>query len=199
MTIEERVKKLEGELTAAKRRNRWMLGGAALLLLGCLTIAATPGDQKIIRAQQFIVVNDQGRECAMLGVSQDLPYLGMFDANDKCRIVLNVSPVGPELHILDENNKNRVILGMGTNGPALCMLDAKDKTRVVLNVSPPVGPQLTLSDENSPRASLFVDKDGPRLALLDTNHKPRAILGLGKDRPVLVLSDENGKTIWQAP
>ena len=59
------------------------------MILGCLTIAVTPGDgdKQTIRAKAFIVVDDQGRECAKLQVDKDGPKLGLVDANGKATMV----------------------------------------------------------------------------------------------------------------
>ena len=161
MTIEERVEKLEREstetkadLTTAKRRNRWMLGGAALLILSCLTIAATPGDKQIIRAQQVIVVDDLGRECAMLGVNKDV---AAFGANQD----------GPRLKMYDESGKERAEMGVNKDGPGLAIYDELGTARAALGVNRN-GSMLGLADElGTTRAALGVNKDGPMLSVAD--------------------------------
>ena len=79
MTTEERLGKLERELAAAQRRNRWMLGGISLLILGCLTIAATPGGNRTIRAKEFILEDANGKTRASLNMLENLPRLCLAD------------------------------------------------------------------------------------------------------------------------
>ena len=90
MTTEERLEKIEQELketkaglTASKRLNRWMLGSGALLILGCLTIAATPGNYRTIRANTFILEDANGKTRAAMAALKDGPWLGILDANEK--------------------------------------------------------------------------------------------------------------------
>ena len=61
MTTEERLERLERQLKASKRRNRWVMGSGALLLIGCLTIAATPGNNRVIRASRFVLEDENGK------------------------------------------------------------------------------------------------------------------------------------------
>ena len=79
MTTEERLKKLERDLAATQRRNRWMLGGISLLILGCLTIAATPGGNRTIRAKEFILEDANGKTRASLNMLENLPRLCLAD------------------------------------------------------------------------------------------------------------------------
>ena len=105
MTTEERLEIVEQELAVAKRRICWMLGGGALLILGCLTIAATPGNNRTIRANRFIVEDANGRARAMMSVDKDESALTMRDANGKLRVMMNVDKIGPGLVMLDANGK----------------------------------------------------------------------------------------------
>jgi len=110
MTTEERLENLERELkktkaglTASKRRNRWMLGGVALLILGCLAIAATPGNNRTIRANTFILEDANGKPRASMSMDKDGPSLVMCDANGKTRAGMSASEDGSGLVLADEN------------------------------------------------------------------------------------------------
>jgi len=109
MTIEERLEALERGLSAAKRRNKYLLIGLVLLAVAWAftsatgTVQAQAGD-KIIRAEKFELVDPQGRVRALLSVSDEIgPELGLFDENGKLRAGLIVSDKGPALDLLDEN------------------------------------------------------------------------------------------------
>ncbi|MFA5107880.1 MAG: hypothetical protein WC497_06215 [Patescibacteria group bacterium] len=152
MTTEERLEKLERELTATQRRNRWTLGCGAVLILGCLTIAATPGDNRIIRANSFILEDENGKTRASLSMGKDRggPGLAMYDENGKTRAVLDVSKNGPALNMQDENGNLRASMGVGKDGPLMVIWDGNGKGR----------------------AAMVVIKDVPELHMMDKNGKP---------------------------
>ncbi len=150
MTTEERLERLENKLAVAKRINRWILGGGILLILACLTIAATPEDNKIIRANCLI----------------------LEDANGKIRAELNVNKDGPRLAMTDANGKIRAQMAVGKNGPRLVMKDANGKTSAELTVNNN-GAMLVMKDANGKnRAEMGMYKNGPRAVIIDENGKP---------------------------
>jgi hypothetical protein len=162
MTIEERLESMEREVGRIKRRNRWLLG-AILLLVGGLVAAGvfktmiTPvqaqgaGTAKVIRAEAFVVEDENGKDRIMLNVTKDGPILALFDEKGKVRAGLGVAKTGLWLWLYDEKGAS--------------------KPRAALGISP-FGPGLTLYDENiKPRVALTVDKDGPIMMLLDEKGK----------------------------
>ena len=190
-TTEERLEKLEWELAAAKHRNRWLLwGGAfvALLVLSCLTIAvirrpamsATPGDNRIIRANSFILEDENGKPRASLDVVNDGPVLLMFDENVKTRVQMDVFKNEPRLSMTDESDKNsaQIQMHVDKDGPALGIVDENGKVR----------------------AQMSTGKDGPALVMRDENEKARVMMRVVKNgKPRLLMTDENGKPVWTAP
>jgi hypothetical protein len=197
MTTDERFENLEKGLASARRLNRWLLAAVGLalgvwILAGTFgpTMAAAPGGVgaiaetyapnwfvKEVRANRFVLEDENGQVRAALSVSKDGPWLSMFDENGKTRAELRVSKVGPGLSLLDEKGKPRAALCVSKDGPWLDLFDENGKTRAELNAI----------------------KHGPQLALYDENGKNRAALSVIKDGPTLKLADENGKAIWRAP
>ena len=91
MDTEERLEKLERELLAQKRRNRWLLAAVGLGVVGVAlawtlaTITATAQAQganigpTVIRATQFILEVETGKSRAMLNMTKDGPMLALYD------------------------------------------------------------------------------------------------------------------------
>ena len=145
MTIEERLEKVEKELTEAKRRNRWLLTVLGLVIVGLgmvwllakttssATAATTP---KVVRANAFIVVDTNGKERAKLDVTKGgQTELVLFDENGEQRALLAVNKDGPGLALSDEKGKTRAGLGLGKDGVGLELLDENGEQRAVLEAT----------------------------------------------------------------
>jgi hypothetical protein len=190
MTTEERLEKLEIGLVRAKRHNRLLLT-VVIMVFGLLAIAATSdmsSREKIIEANRFNLLDENGKTRAFLATNKD----------------------GTLLAMVGSDGKRRVCLAVANDEPGLALYDADGKLRASLTLLKD-GPTLALSDDNGkPRDVLATNKDGPMLTLLDGNGKNRACLGINKtttpDGKVitypessLLLFDPNGKVIWEAP
>ena len=94
MTTEERLTKLEEDLSTAKRRNRWTMAAALVLVSLLITaIIQKPADE--VKARRFIVVDAQGNTRALLYTNEfGMAELNMQDAQRKPRAVLVVLPDG---------------------------------------------------------------------------------------------------------
>ena len=214
MTTEQRIEKLEKQLAATQRRNRWIGASVGILLVfGCLVMlpekALTVESNRSIRANEFLLEDADGKIRATLAVFKGGPALVMRDADGKHRIALDVLKDGPGLIMFDEDGKNRAELNVLKDGPGLLMLDENGKRRAELNMVK--NPSLIMFDEDGKkRAVLDVLKDGPSLRLLDEDGTPRATLGTGRTRgkdgrvttypeSSLRLFDPDGYVSWDAP
>jgi hypothetical protein len=143
---------------------------------------------KEIRANRFILEDDNGKTRAMLIVDKDGSALALYDENGKPGASLSLFKKGPMLELYAENGKSRAVLTMIEGWPGLTLHDEKGNRRVLLGML----------------------KDGPGLLLNDENGKPRAKLGTGQattpdgkvisyPESCLILSGADGKVIWSAP
>ena len=204
MTTDERLEACERELARTKRRYRW--------LSGAMAIAATVwvmGDNawrpayveaqgqeaaaKEVRAQRFVVVDNNGEQRATLGVSETGPVLELSDDAGVPRAVLNVGPAGALLYLNDDNGEERAAFGSDaeTLGPVLRLRGATHEQTAVLHVS--FGPALTLTDRNGVRrAELDATPLGPTLKLLDESGQLGAMMLTGWGGSAIRLASEEG-------
>jgi len=118
MTTEERLETLERELARAKRGNRRMVLAGAGLLLGLFALLVAgrsitgvaqgqekAADKKVIRANEFVLLDEQGRERGRLAVLKDGPWLSLYDEKGIPRIMLTMTNDGPRLFLSGENGK----------------------------------------------------------------------------------------------
>ena len=134
MTTEERFEQLEAKL---KRCNRLLLAGGALIValsvLVCVGVAQKLTNSKptakvqgmnsfvpdVVRAREFVVVDENGETRAMLDADKNGPALSMFDTQGKPRAILNVDKDGPGLVMADANGKTSTSLNVTKDGPDL--------------------------------------------------------------------------------
>jgi len=137
--VEERLERLERELRAVRRRSRWLVVVAGLGVVGVVlawTLANTTATAqaqapnigpKVIRANMFILDDENGKARAMLTMFKDGPGLDMSDEKGKIRAMLSTTKDGATLDLLDANGKMRVGLRTTKDGAALDLFDAKGK------------------------------------------------------------------------
>jgi len=108
MTTEERLAKVERELAQIK-------AGRAV------------ADE--VRARRLVLVDDEGRERAMLDMDEDAPVLCLCDEAGEVRAALGVNEDGPRLYLLDPDAASEAcaVLGVDKNGPQLNLYDAAGK------------------------------------------------------------------------
>jgi hypothetical protein len=126
MTTDERMENLEKGLASARRFNRWLLAAVGLALavwilagiFGPTTAGAQTAGAAVneVRAKRFVLVDDAGKQRALLDVGGDsilekafnAASLCLYDAEGKPRAVLSASSVsGPDLSLRDESGKPR--------------------------------------------------------------------------------------------
>jgi len=186
MSTDERIEKMERQLARMRWFNRCLIA-CIVLSLGVWFIEKTftaktawaGSGVKEIRANRFILEDDEGTVRARLGVDADGPALSLLDKNGKSRAVLSVDKDVSGLRLRDENSKPLAVLSMKKDGAKLSLWDKNEVIRAMLSVD--------------------VDKDVPWLALFDENGETRVGMGVTKEGPGLALCDENGKMIWKAP
>lgn len=170
MTTEERLRILESKVARAERSKRRQLVAGLGVLLGLFALLGAgssmtgggtsdqgPTGEKQIRANAFILVDEDGRERASLTLLKEGPALGLNDEDGKLRALLSTDKDGASLGLYDENGKVRVGLTSRKDAPGLFLLDANGKVRAGLGV-----------DKDGPRPMLR-DEDGDAMPELDTD------------------------------
>ncbi len=174
------VTRLEGQV----RRLKIALG-AIVFVAGAASLTAwTLPQGDMVTARQFMVLDADGIPRGNFGVLADGASVGMMfsDFAGNARVEMRVDPDGsPRVAIMDDQQRVRAELGMRDDGsPNIIMADPSETARVALSVTNEGSAQL-----------LFIGPDGSTR---------RAVMGIVEDgRPVIVLSDEAGETIFQAP
>ena len=203
MTTEERLENIERALVHMKMRNRWLMSTILLLVVGLvitgvLKTAVSPvqaqseRDPKIIRARQFILVDEKDKIRASLTNDKGGSMLTMWDEKGVARIKLAVDAKGPWLVMNDETGILRSQFSVYSGGPALAMFDKEGKCRTAIAVSP-VGPALVMMDNKEVgRLKIGTYKSGPEIAMYDETGIGRLGFTVIPEGPRLALWDKKG-------
>ncbi len=130
-----------------------LVGGVAsswLFLRAPMFAHKTPQVAEVIRAKQFVVVDQDGNMRAELSLNADGK---------------------PGMALYDENEKYRVTLGLNKDGePGLRLYDKDGKTSVMLSLNKDEEPSLWLADKSGKRrAGIGLDNGEPRMAFVGKN------------------------------
>ena len=194
------------------------------VLLAVLALVGSEVRQKnvvndVVRARQFVLVDQDGKERAIFGVNTNgVVSLNMLDLRGTNRVALMVGRFGaPVLSLFDENGSQVTrLLGGGLDlydGGHLDLYDERGTNCVSLSSwrdgrldlynergtecvslsGDDIGGCLSLRDQRGTNRVLLSSWGGPSLDLYDQNGNARATLGVSKDGTSLDLLDENGK------
>jgi hypothetical protein len=163
-----------------------LVGGAVASRLapGTVVCAQPPSaPEKVIRAEQFEVLDKDGKVRATLTAQDDKgPTLRLFDTDGEDRVVLSLNPTAEALLAFrDKGQKARLSLTLLKEGPRVDLWDPDGKNiRTALRTAADGAPLLELYDPHMRRRAVFgLDAgDQPGLSLEDTAGKARLTLGL---------------------
>ena len=156
MTTDERLEKLERELSRAGTRFRWLVVGAGLCIISVAVIYAfgqyqttfTPRATKAskeLHANSFVLEDANGKPRASLGMDEDGVELRLRYGNGNIGAALCLHDDKMVLSLSDNNGKPRAVLGVTKNMPLLCLYDEREEPRATLAVLAD-GPHLVLRD-----------------------------------------------------
>ena len=102
-------------------------------------------EPKVIRANQFILEDNNGKARAVLDVGKDgAPGFYLYDENATPRAMLGVTNYGAMLALCDKNGKTVASLAVSNDGTSLRLADDNGKPRVRVEVGKDGVPGMTL-------------------------------------------------------
>jgi hypothetical protein len=176
---------------------QWLAGGCTMLE------ARAAAQEKAVRAEQFIVVDAQGREVGALAAVPEGVGLTVRGPDGKERISLAAdSGGGAGLSLNDAEGRQRIGLGYNADGGGLFLLDPDGVSRVDVGISP-TGDEGGLSlnkADGKPRASLGMG--GASVGLSMRNNEGTEIVGIGVGQggggDLTLRHPSDGHVVWQA-
>jgi hypothetical protein len=163
----------------------------------------TPETAKLLRAEQFVLVDAKGKTRAVLGIDEAWPWGDDKTPKDKRK-------PEPGLYFRDPEGKPKLFMAALADASVLTMLDEGGKGGLVFALSKDRQAMMGINDDKGlTRAVLGVGKDGKPLLLLrgdeallglnDLNGITRVLAGISAGQGVIVVQDKNGKSVTQLP
>ena len=134
--------------------------------------------------------------------------IAVVDQNGKDRIILSFDTNNhPAIWLRDDAGKDRLFIGFGkeVGRPLIGLNDEGGRLRLSMGFSVERNtPQVVLLDEAGKQRGFFgfaaSGAPTPQLDLADEKGTDRIYLGWSTaEKPVVIVSDEAGKTLWSAP
>ncbi len=159
MPTDERLERLERELTLVKRNNQWLLaivGTVVLILILARTFSWTENTAqaqgkgnkpKVVVANEFVLEDEMGRRRAVLEAHKGRALLAMMDENGKIRISLDALNSEPGLSLFGQEFDVRAMFVIQEKEPGLVLWDESNNPRFVLVLDKKLGPMLKIMGE----------------------------------------------------
>lgn len=136
MTTEERLQTLEKEMAREKKRVRWLLLAGVAWAVAFGVFCARTAVVKEVRANGFLLVDKNGKERAVLGMSQNQVAFGLLDERGERRVGLVLDGDGAWFNLYDKGGEVRASFKQDEeSGPGFLFLDERGTPRVGLNVT----------------------------------------------------------------
>ncbi len=186
MALEERLKKLEQELSHVKKRNRRQLVlfliAQVLIFAGVFAAGTATGQgdiQDVIRARGFILYDIRGNARGFLAMNEDTPTLLLTDENGRPRVGLFTNEEGSSISLSNEEGVVRLGLTATAGLTSINISDDANRAGMVLGTS----------------------AEGPSIRMMDQKGISRLVMGATEGFPAssIRLYDEKAEMIWRAP
>ena len=111
-------------------------GGALATPLWQAAAAAAAQAPKSIEAQEFTLVDANGKSCARLGTKDGHTALQIFGRDGRPRAEVDVDPAGaPAVALFDNNNKLRLTVAISSEAiPTVKLYDKNEEPRALIGV-----------------------------------------------------------------
>jgi hypothetical protein len=184
----DRIAEMERRLLGIEKQNRRLkqFGAAVLLAIGSLVLMGQARSKKIVEANEFVLLGDDGEVRAKLWTNGDDGRFDFLDKGGRIRLELEAGNFQSNLRLMDNSGQLPSIrLSSSSDGTAeLKFSDGKGRDRLIMSLFPLVGTSLLLSDE-----------EGRTNAVLHAPSRGSAFLRLEKaffSQDAVYLSDAQG-------
>jgi hypothetical protein len=156
--------------------------------------AKTVEVQKIVAAEEFRLVDKEGRVLSTLGMYAGGPGIVLFSKTGQFRAVFSLtSPEeGPVLTFAGKDGIHRATIGLGAKRqPYLALRDEAGKERISLSLNDNGDPYLALYDQEENERAVLGTLDLTKIKRTGTIEKSTI--------SSFVLLNKNGEITWKAP
>ena len=152
------------------------------------------GPQNVITAEEFRLVDKEGKTLSTWGMYAGGPGIVLFNKNGQFRAVFSLTSPdeGPVLTFADNKGNHRAIVGLGAERqPYVTLRDQTGKERISLSLDDDGDPYLALYDQAENERAVLGTLDSTKLKRTGTIEK-RSVSSL-------VLLGKDGEITWKTP
>ncbi|MCG6983317.1 MAG: hypothetical protein LJE88_18095 [Deltaproteobacteria bacterium] len=156
--------------------------------------AKTVEVQKIVAAEEFRLVDKEGRVLSALGMYAGGPGIVLFSKTGQFRAVFSLTSAEeePVLTFADKDGIHRATIGLGAKRqPYLALRDEAGKERISLSLNDNGDPYLALYDQEENERAVLGTLDLTKIKRTGTIEKSTI--------SSFVLLNKNGEITWKAP
>lgn len=185
-----------------KQNRRMKLVGSAVTVVLVVFIVIAPSllMPDVLEVERVDIMDSRGARRACFGMVDKYPRLALFDEHKRDRITVSTVHTGSGYILHDENGVPRGGLCINDGGgPCLSLTGEHGKSKAQFGVLE-TGPYWELIDKNeSRRAGLFCDATSTILGICNKSGEARAALFMKDDVSGVVLRDDEGEVVFEAP
>ncbi len=210
--IGSQLQLMHGRLERLERQNRRLrvcalglvLVGGTALLMGQAKPQEPPRvpeltQGRVVEAQLFRLVDKEGRERAVLGMSGDGPILRLCEEGGKTRVGLGMTSEGASISLHDRAGDLALSLTVARKGPGIVMND-RDRPRLLLSGGRDSA-GLNINDSSGRTTiSLIETTRGCTLGMGGTPDHPLVAIQTRENSGAMMLYKSGSeRPVWQAP
>lgn len=183
-TLVERLEQLE------RQNQRFKIAGIAVVIGGFILVmggADQNAPPKVVKAEQIILHDKEGKERAVFAVDQEgSPKLEFHDKEGKVRIAIGIEQIGPNIMITDKNNKGKIILLVNEFGASQLDMEDPDGDQLSLLAAGKPDNRTAMTFGDAKRGTLLQianqpDGFGSGISFCDKNGDARLNMGTNQD------------------
>jgi len=148
-----------------------------------------------VHAENFQLVDKEGRLYAEIGVVEGEAFLRFFDADGKVRAVYGL----PGIAIYDADEKIRISVKHNDVNSGIAVFDSSENVRSILGINQQVPFVRLLDEKGAVRSNMSASSDVSLFSMYAPDGTLRMLMGAGQDKPALEFYDGAQKKLLAIP
>lgn len=156
-------------------------------------VAADKKKEKVITAERFVLVNEDGKAIAVWGISPDGPNFQLGDEKENARIRMMAFKDRTEFSVLDADGRGHIELNADAEKRLVRFVDTKGRHRQEIRQSADYTGHIIRDNNGVLRAHLVLDGENVDAGFLNSDGKGQFRVTVGKKEATIKLAKRSGQ------